>query len=91
MTLIGDSSIVDKRLLHTTVITRDLTLDSLRNKTFGLCHIPRELDGIGDFLIQTLRPTGCSVKKTENYKGKDDSLLKAKENWVEILVFPYRF
>lgn len=63
--------------------------DLLRNKIFGFCYILRELDGIGDFFIQILWLIGCFVKKIENYKGKDDSFLKVKENWVEILVFFY--
>ena len=87
-TLIRDSSIVDKRLLDTTVIIRHLTFEALRcetSSTFG--HIPRGLSAVRAFLVQTRRPTVCFIQKTKNNKGKDDSLLKAKEFSVKIVWF----
>lgn len=89
-TLISNSSIVDKPLLHTTGIKRDLTPEALQYRSscsFCFCRIPRGLGVVGNFVIQNLRPTSCFVQKTENSEGKDESLLKTRKCSVKNLQF----
>ena len=76
--LICDSSIMNKRLLDTTIVNRYLTLDTWVDRIprwVGLCCIPGRLGGVKDLLIQILRPAACFVKYKENNKGEDTSLL----------------
>ena len=88
LTLICDPVIVDKLLLHTTVVIRWLTLDSLQNRTscsINLCGIPRRLGGVEQFLLQTLRRATFFMKETANSNDKDSNLVKEMECSVKCI------